>query len=472
MPITFSGLSTGLDTDSIIDSLMQIERAPIDRLEARKTAETERINAYFQFKGLLEELKSSAQAISLTSQVRNSGVTLSDDAPLSASASGATDGSYDISVAQLASVQKTVTDGWSSASDSLLGTGTITIDGVDIAISAENNSLNGLASTINDMSETLGVTASIMNDGDPTNPYRLVLTGNDTSSAFTVTSNLVDGASSPIAFNTTDTATAQQAEVYIDGIKVLSDSNTITDAISGLTLNLESTSTVQSAGPPPVYETTNMTIAPDNAPVKEKITAFVTSYNNVMDWILSGYEEFGGASTTTPTEDGEESEQLLGSVLRGDSTINSIKRGLQNILSEAIGEATNIQTMSQLGITTQLNGKLNLDTTTMEKAVDDNPEDIVSLLSGTDSTDGIMKRFNFYLGDLTAGANNMYANKKTSYDQAVRRIDKQITFIEPRLEKREASLRAQFGAMEALVSSLNSQSDFLAQQLSNLSRDN
>jgi flagellar hook-associated protein 2 len=186
-----------------------------------------------------------------------------------------------------------------------------------------------------------------------------------------------------------------------------------------------------------------------------------------MDWILSGYDEFGG-STTTITEDGEE-EELLGSVLRGDSTINTIKRGLQSLLTDTVQTSGNLSILSQLGITTQLDGTLQQNNTKMDAALQDNYDDVANLLAGEGEVDGIMKKFNYYLLDITSNSSGLYANKKSNYESIVNRIDDNILNMEPRMAKKEATLRSQFLAMEQLVSGLNSQGDFLTQQMDMLS---
>jgi flagellar hook-associated protein 2 len=180
-----------------------------------------------------------------------------------------------------------------------------------------------------------------------------------------------------------------------------------------------------------------------------------------MEWILSGYEEFGG----TDSNEDPESEKLLGSVLRGDSSINSVKRGLQSMLSSVINSSGSLSVMSELGITTQWNGTLAQNNSKMDAALKNNFEGVVSLLAGEGSTDGIMKKFNYYLLDVTSGTTGMYASKKKSYDLSVHRIDDQILNMEPRMAKKEASLRSQYTVMEQLVSGLNAQGDFLTQQM-------
>jgi len=477
--ITFSGLATGMDTDSIVTQLMEIERFPIDRLEAKKESEKEKLAAYDQFKAIIDDLKGAAGAMTLTSQVRTSEINLSSEAVYSATTSSAMSGSYDISVAQLSQVQKNISEGWSSNTEPLLGTGTFTINDTDIIITESNNSISGLAEAINAISDTTGVTATIINNGSNTNPYHLVFTGVDSSTSFSISSDLEDGGANPIAFSTTQAQSAQQAVVFIDGIKVVSDTNTTGSAISGITLNLNELSETSYAGTsedgvdpwewadPPVYVTNQMTVKPDTDSLKEKLTTFVSSYNKAMDWILSGYAEFGG-STTTTNEDGTE-EELLGSVLRGDASINNIKRGLQSILTTTVNTSGSLSVLSQLGITTQTDGTLRQNNTDLDEALADNYEATVNLLSGEGDVDGVMKYFNYYLLDITSGTNGFYATKKTNYDSLVRRLDDSIRNMEPRMERKEATLRAKFSVMELLVSGLNAQGDFLTQQMDMLS---
>jgi flagellar hook-associated protein 2 len=477
--VTFSGLATGMDTDSIVTQLMEIERFPIDRLEAKKESEKEKLAAYEQFKAIIDDLKGAAGAMTLTSQVRTSEINLSSEAAYSATTSSAMSGSYDISVAQLSQVQKNISEGWASNTEPLLGTGTFTINDTDIIITESNNSILGLAEAINAISDTTGVTATIINNGSDTNPYHLVFTGVDSSTSFTISSDLEDGAATPIAFSTTQAQTAQQAVVFIDGIQVVSDTNTISSAISGITLNLNELSETSHAGTsedgvdpwewadPPVYVTNQMTVKPDTDSLKEKLTTFVSSYNKAMEWILSGYAEFGG-STTTTNEEGTE-EELLGSVLRGDASINNIKRGLQSILTTTVNTSGSLSILSQLGITTQTDGTLRQNNTDLDEALADNYEATVNLLSGEGDVDGVMKNFNYYLLDITSGTNGFYANKKTNYDSLVRRLDDSIRNMEPRMERKEATLRAKFSVMELLVSGLNAQGDFLTQQMDMLS---
>lgn len=480
MAITFSGLATGLDTDSIVSEIMALERAPIDRLEAQKTTQAERLKAFAQFDSRLNDLRTAVSDMTLTSQVRSSKVSVSGNDVISAKATSSSAGSYNISVAQLSQVQKTISDGWSSKTDGVLGTGTFTVNGTAITVDETNNSLVGIMESINAASETTGVTASIINDGSDNDPYHLVFTGANAATSFTITTDLVDQSETPVTFNTTDVQQAQQAVAFIDGIKIVSDTNTIKDAINGVTISLDSQSDTNYSGTPevgvdpwewtdpPVYDTTIMTVESDTSALKEKVTTFVTAYNAAMEWILSGYDEFTSATATDTTTENE--EELLGSVLRGDATINSMKRQLQSVLTDAIDNTGSFGILSEIGITTNLDGTLSQNNTKLDNALEDNYDDLVALLSGDDVSGGVMKKFNSLLLDITSSSSGMYSQQKTAYQSAIEKLDVQMDLLETRMDKRESVLRSQFSAMELLVSSLNSQGDFLTQQLQLLTK--
>jgi len=483
MSITFSGLATGLNTDDIVKEIMALERMPLDRIESKKASETKRLEAFEQFKTKLDDLKSAASNLSITSEVRTTKISLSSEDAFSATTSSGALGSYNISVAQLSQVQKTISTGFASNTNSILGSGTITVNGTDITVDDDNNSLITLAKSINKQSDTTGVTATIINDGSGSNAYHLVFTGKDANTSFSVSSNLVDASLNPIPITTTDVQSAQQAVVFIDGIKVVSDTNTITDAITGVTLNLNEVSKTSDSGTseagvdpwewadPPVYDSTLMTIQSDTETVKEKITTFVTAYNSAIEWINSGYIEFGGTSTVPTSTEDEDKDPILGSILRGDSTISSVKRQLQSTLTHAIKNDGRFTILAELGISTNVNGTLKQDNSKLDTALENNFDDVVYLLSGQDEVDGVMKDFNSLLLNLTSSTQGMYALQKKTYDRSIGRFDTQIDQMELRMTKREANLRAQFTAMESLVSSLNAQGDFLTQTINALNRD-
>ena len=473
--ISFGGLATGLPTEDLVKSLMAVERRPIDSLEKEKEYETQRLKAYSQLDTRLADLKSAVSNMTLTSQVRSTSVQLSSETSISATSTGANTGSYDIAVAQLAQVQKTVTGGFNSDSESVLGNGFFGIGDTGITIDDTNNSLQGLADAINSISGDTGVSASIINDGSSGNSYHLVLTGKDAATSFTVNYGLKDTEGEPIAFSTSNVREAQQAIAYVDGIQVVSNTNTLSGVISGVTINLNKVSEVltpASGGNPAMYDTTTMNIVADTGSLKEKISSFVTSYNAIMDWIATGYDVVTDTTDTTSSTDTADTEKSLSDYLRGDATVNKIKRGLQSILTDAVGNSGSLQILSEVGITTQSDGTLLLNDGKLNVAMENKFGDVVKLFAGDGTVNGVMKKFNTYLLGVTSSSNGMYSDKRDRYEATTKRLDDQIIQKESFMTKIEARIRAQFNAMELLVSNMNSQSDYLTQQmdiLSNLS---
>lgn len=468
--VNFGGLATGLPTDDLVKSLMAVERKPIERLEARKEQETIRLKAYGQLNSKLDTLRSAVRDLSFTSGVRTTKVQLSSEETISASSSGARNGNYTVAVAQLAQVQKSVTTGVSSDSDKILGTGTVTIGGKTINVTSNNNSLQGLMASINSVSGDTGVTASIINDGKGTKNYHLVLTGKDASTSFSFANDLHDAENKQINFAASNVRSAQQAKAYVDGIEVVSNSNTLTGVIAGVTINLNKTSALISpaAGAnPPVYESTNLDVVSDDEALKEKLSTFVSSYNAVMEWIVSGYRDTSetAKSKTDATDTKTTEEESLADYLRGDATVNDVKRKLQSTLSDAVNGSGSLKILSEIGISTTADGTLAQNSNKMDSTLATKFDDVVKLLAGDDTSSGVMKKFNSLLVDMTSSTDGMYANKKERYNSTSKNLDLQISQKETFMTKIETRIRAQFNSMELLVSNLNSQGDYLTQQM-------
>lgn len=470
--ITFGGLSSGLPTDEILESLMSVERIPLENLEAAQEEEAQKLAGYKEYDDLLEELRSTVASMNDTSEVRSTEATVGDEDLISATSTGAVTGSYEIAVEQLAQVQKTVTNGVSSQTEALFGEGSLTIGDTEITIDDENNTLKGIMASINAQSEETGVTASIINDGSTEDNYHLVLTGKDASTSFDFTTTDLD-----INFDNTvedggasNISEAQQAIAYIDGVKIVSDNNTLKDNLSGVSIDLKTVSETEDDGS---LATTTLTIEPNTESLKENITDFVAAYNDIMEWIVSGYESEDTSVTTSTDEDGEEettyTDNTLSTLLRGDSSINTVKRGLQSLLSSAVDSSSTYNILGEIGIQTQQDGTLYINSTTLDNAIEDNFDEVVNLMAGSSTESGVMDNFNTYLIQQTSSTQGMYALKEDSYDITIASLDTQIERKESMLESVEARYSAQFVALETLISGMNTESSFLTSFFSSYS---
>ena len=450
MSIQFGGLATGLDTSSIIDQLMNIERQPLTRLEADKTWLNNRLKAFTELDTRLKSFADSIKDLNYRDTLLKRSTTLGSEEFFTASASrdAVPGASYEVEVVSLARVQKSVSTGVAGSSDPLFGTGTLSLSVGEethtIDIGEGENSLAGIMAAIN--KADVGVRAAIINDGTvnpdgSSTPFRMVLTGETVAKEFSLdASGLTGGASLDLG---TPVQQATRAHVRVDNIDIYSDTNTLTEAIPGMTLDLRKAE----AG-----TTTSLAVNVDKAAIKEAIEEFATGYNKVVSFI-----------TSQSVIDGEG-----GGVLGGDSGINAIKRRLQTMLTQPVENSGTLRALSQLGFETQKDGTLQVNEKTLGAAIDENLDSVVSLLAGEDGVEGVATRFKNYLFDLTSSATGMLQGRRESINSNLKRIDTKIDASQARLEQRQKTLEAQFSAMETLVSNLNAQSSYLTQQMTAL----
>ncbi|PIE58423.1 MAG: hypothetical protein CSA33_03100 [Desulfobulbus propionicus] len=455
MAIQFSGLATGLDTSSIIDQLMLIEQAPITRLEADKAWMNNRLAAFTELNNRLLSFTDAIESLGKEDSLlkRSMQQSSGDFVKASVSSEALAGTSYQVEVVSLAQVQKSVSEhGFTSKESSSFGTGTLSIevDGTthSIEITEDNNSLEGIMQAINDAD--LGINAAIINDGSES-PYRLMLAGDTVGQSFTMDGSGVTGGTNQLGVFEDETGLsnppvqlATKAHVRLDSLDIYADSNTLTETIPGVTLEL-----LQAQE----GETTNLKVALDKGAIASTIEAFAEGYNEVISFIT-------GQSVIN--KEG-------GGVLGGDSGINAIKRHLQDMLTTTFDNSGIFTTMSELGFETQKDGTLVVNNETLNKAIDANLDSVISLLTGTNE-DGLAFQFQKYLGAQTSSTDGMLKGRKDSINTNIKRIDEQIESMGRRLEQRRTTLEAEFSAMETLVSSLNTQGSFLTQQMSMLSQ--
>lgn len=394
---TTSGIGSVLDVNTIVSNLMKVERAPLNKVATQKTAFQSQISAYGSLKSALSTFQSSVSSLSSLSKFNAQSVTSSNTSVLTATSNGsATVGNYDISVTQLAKSQKLSVGGFANVSD-VVGTGTLNISfgtftpevatpftpsaftpnaaktALNITIDSSNNTLAGVRDAINAADSS--VTATIVNDGS-TN--RIVITSKDTgevnSLKISVTdddgNNLDASGLSKLAYdpqaaagngkNLTVLQEAKNAVLKIDGIDIVKSSNAISDAIDGVTLNLVGVTSSSAI---------SLSVATNQDTIKTSVTSFVDAFNK-LDTTLRNLTKF------------DETGQANGALL-GDATARSIINQIRSVMNTAVANGSSLNTLSQIGVTFQRDGKLNLDSTKLTNAVSTNFNDIASLFAAT-----------------------------------------------------------------------------------------
>lgn len=386
--ITFSGLGSTVDFDSIIDQLVEVESASINRFESWKTEWSDKIAALETLNSKLTDFKTVAASMDTLTQFVGKTASSSDTTILTASATtSATSGTHAILVNQLAQNEVEAHSGLAASTTVINSSGSSKVfafsyaggAAVSIAV-ADGATLADLATAINNSGANPGVTASVMDLGASygATRYRLLIQGNGTGSTNTITIDdgltTLDGTGGTESFLSatfTETQTAQDSQIRVDGYPpgtwIERSSNSINDVIPGVTLSLlnSSASSVQ------------VTIGDDTEAMQEKVESLVEQYNDVIAYIKE--------QTNFDSDTGE------AGILLGNYAVEIVKSAL-NYIASGSGQGfkspnDTYLTLGQLGITTDVSetsptfGQLVIDSSELSEAINDDPEAVANLMA-------------------------------------------------------------------------------------------
>jgi flagellar hook-associated protein 2 len=443
MAISGAGMLSGLDVDGMVSSLMSIERQPLATLQTKQKGFDAKLSAFGTLKSAVSTFQTAVKALggdalrALTASSTKTdavGVSVTKDG-------GASAGSYAIEVSKLAQSDKLVSAGvatgttFSAAGSSM----SISIGGKTTALSLTDTTLSGLSAAIN--RSNAGVTATILNDGTQD---RLVITGNQTGTANGVT---IAATGSLAAFDTTSgsvtrSQTAQNAEMTIDGIAVSKASNTVTDAIKGVTLNLTQTN---------VGSPATVALAKDTASISKAISGFVDAYNT----LATAVTKQTGYNATTKT----------GGVLNGDAGARSILTNIRAELGKAVTDATGVKTLSDIGIAFQRDGTLKVEKQAkLDAAMASNFEGVAALFS---SSSGVATRLTKVTEEML-GSKGVFKNRTDGLNASITSMEKSQERMELQLAQTEKRYRAQFTSLDTMMTNMQSMSSYMTTQLSAL----
>jgi len=398
--IQATGAGSGLDVRGLVDNLMTVEKQPLAKLDKKEAAVQVKISAYGAFKGAASALRASLSGLQSAGSYTAMSASVAEASVATASASASADvGTHSLEVTTLAAAQRLKSGTFQSVTDTVgsgtlsiqygsFAAGTFTQNGStpthNITIDATNNTLAGVRDAIN--KANVGVNASIVNDGSgfrlvvaskntgTTNSLKLSVT--DTDGNNTNTAGLSQLAFDPAAGvgagqNMSEVAAAKDAEFLLDGLLIKKQSNTVSDALSGVTLNLTKTN----AGTP-----TTFTIAKDSKAIKTAIEGFVKAYNELDTTVdkLTGYN----AATKVAGD------------LSGDAAIRQASGRIRDALSQVVSTTPGgYNALAQIGITLSRDGQLAVDNTKLTAALDKDPTAVQGLFSTAARTDDPLVNF-------------------------------------------------------------------------------
>jgi flagellar hook-associated protein 2 len=429
---TTSGSLTTNFLNSLITSTLAAQRQPIttlnsqkDQLNIKKAIYSDLKDKLSTLKSITDDLKSNSATTVFDKKTANS----SDSSKLTATAtSSATNGTYTISITDLAKTHRIRSDQQSSSKEALNLSGTFTLNGKNIAVDA-TDTLQDIVNTINntEYDEDKGVSASIVNNNlvieAKTTGVANKITASDTSGTVLASLGVLDGGD----FKTT-LQDALDASFTINGITATRSSNTgLNDVIDGVTLSLN--------GKTEGTNTITLKVQKDYASIRAKVGAFVSNLNSTLNYL----EE------KTKTIANPENKTYTRGALTGDTVFSSLRMNLFSKLRTHVTGSTegDPEYLSDIGITVGSGLNLSLDTTKLDSAVGSNLDGVVKLF------DEAMAQFKsvldpFITSNSASNTLDLYSN---SVNTKIQNIEKRVQTMETALSKKEESLVKQYSAL-------------------------
>lgn len=373
--ITSLGIGSGVLNSDLLEKLVKIEREPTEkRLNLRQEKVETFISEFGKLQSAITALRLPARTLGNPDAMRIFSATSSGSA-VAAQVDGkkAQAGQYAIDVTDLAQSHSVATGTFADKEITSVGTGRLTIKvgsvTKNIDITSSNSTLSGIASEIN--KAKIGVSASVVDTGSG---FRLVMSSEKTGASNAIQISVLDDdansldnnglsrlAFNPSASNLTETVEAKDATFTVNGVSVSRATNTISDVIEGVTLNL----TAKTSGSP-----VTLKVAQDTAGVADRVEEFVNKYNELQS-LVAELTKFDPASKE-------------GGVFLGDAAVRTINNQLKSTLSQLIPglENASVRTLSEAGITTNAQtGQLQLDRQRFISKLESSPNDMVALFA-------------------------------------------------------------------------------------------
>lgn len=463
--ISFSGLASGIDSSALIKATLDQERAArIKPLQNKISAFQDTNDSFSKLKELLGKLNSAAQKLrTVNGGAVAKSVSSSDETVASGSSTGAaSSGTYSVDVTQLArtasfsfndrfssattAINSSINDSAAAADRTItvaVGTGS-NQESVEVELTSAST-LEEFVSKFNEKSTK--ATASVVNVGTASAPsYAISIASNsqgtDSGQLSVSVGNEIQTAGSG-ALTSSTLSQALDAQFTLSGINgtITKSTNSISNIIPGLTLNLQGT------GP------ATITVRDDKAATTSKVQEFVNAYNEVLGYIREN-------DAITQQQDGADIKNIFGP-LSNTSVDEGVVTSLRAAFSSSSVTGSLANTLADLGIATQRDGSLKFDSEAFGKALADDPEAVANITAKLGeklgAVDGTIAQYTRINGLIDVASKSNAAE--------IANLNSKINDVEKYLSREQETLTARFARLESLVGSLNSQQSALAQIL-------
>lgn len=426
-----SGLFSGLDTSSIVSKLMAVEKKPLYALQRKRAVYEKQISGYGDLLSKLSGLKDSLSFFKTNSTIPYS-ASSSNVPMLSVTASAdASSGVYDIEIKQLAKTHRVISESGTASESSSVVSGSDKFFKFKIGESGEvqeialtdGMTLLELKNAIN--GKNAGLTASVINTGTGSEPYKLVISSNTTGAS----NNIIITQDDTVFGNTySDVQQAQNAVFKVNGVELQRSSNTVSDAVTGVTLTLNKADNYAAS--------VAITVSQDTSMIKNKLNILVAQYNTFVT-AARGLSAKGQA-------------------LSSDGSIDNIINSLRGVTTNKYND----NMLLNFGLTHDRSGILQVNASEFASALDTNPAGVLNALKA------MSESFDTALNSII---NNSIPSRRDGLRDSIKRIEKSEINFNIRLTKKEESLTKKFAQLEQTVGALQSRGDYLMEQLSKMS---
>lgn len=429
------GLSSGLDSNGIIDQLVALEKRPIDLMTARQDALRTQVSLLGDLASRLSGLQTAAKSLGKSGALQ---LTV-NSSPLTFSAtptSGGTAGRYSVQVQALAQAAKARSDGFAAGETVRGGTLDLTVMGQSYQVPlTDGMTLSEVATAMNQSGAP--VSAVVLSDG--TKEY-LSLTNRDTGypltgtpgDALSLTETSTGTLGKPLGLALTQPA--ENAIVEVDGLPLTRMSNDVSDAVPGLKLSLKSLGAKE-----------DVVVGYDTDATQKNLQGFVDAYNNVLSAVQRQLDVAPGADRAK--------------TLAGDSVVRHLQAALQKVVSTTVPGLGSVRALADLGVQTNRDGTLSIDATKLSAAIARDPAAVDALF--TTASTGLGDVVNGLVDQYTKASTGLLSARKDGLNQNIKQMDTTLEQMTARLAGYKANLIAQFSAMETVVSGFKSIGNYL-----------
>jgi len=441
--LSLGGLSSGMDTQAIIDQLVAIERKPIYRAQEEISELKAEKDAWRDINSRLDSLANKLTDLKL-SATYNSNTTLSSNQSIATASADntAVEATYNLDISNLAKVHRVSSDKQTDSTSALNYNGDIGINGKSITIE-ETDSLNDIMNKINETTD-LGAKSTII---DNNLVIESSVSGTENEMAFTDNNNILEdiGILDSTKNIKNELQTAQDAALSINGVTVNSSTNNISEAVNGVSFNIKDSGTAE------------ITVKKDTQKTTDAIQAFVDQYNSVMNFIDSKVAY--------------DSETDKAGVLQGNNTLLRLQSNLRSMVSDTVNTSSKYDQLAIVGISIDRDGVMSFDSSKLKEALEDSPQDVINLFNAEkddEGFNGVATRLDIYVDQLIQSGTGTIPRQLDYYDDRVENLNEDIEDYERQIEQIRERYTQQFTAMEKAISEMQSQQSWMMSQLTSL----